>query len=386
MTFTINSVALQTSISISNLALYFVLVSRLDDSNFVVFSSAVSVSIMAYAIAESGISYVAPLVLAKSYLTRKAFNSAFMLLSVLLYSLTFFLFYIAWKFFSDVGPSFTWAFSYALYFLPVMLVPAWSTCWYLSLTDFLIVVAGRLVLMFTVMSSPTPEVLGNASLLYIAFLFLFLFHVDSRNDIFAAPRLKHFRVVIFRIREVFFAKTATYLVYTSIPLLVSAIFGATESAMYLLGERLKSTYASLFQPIIQVLFLRQSKLNNSRRVTNKWLIAIGGLNLFCCIIVAVSAIQFPNLLVTLGFSRLANLNFIALYVAAACFSVFSSCLLFFKVLPSGSFKIFQSAVYFQTIIFLALFLLAWIFEALSPVVILFVGELALLVYLCTRKV
>lgn len=67
---------------------------------------------------------------------------------------------------------------------------------------------------------------------------------------------------------------------------------------------------------------------------------------------AISAIQFPDLLVFLGFSRLANLNFIALYVAAACFSVFSSCLLFLKCFLADVLKFSSQPFIFKRLFFL----------------------------------
>jgi hypothetical protein len=386
MASTIYSVALQMIISATNLILYFMLASRLDQSEFVLFSSAVGISIMAYAIAESGISYVAPLVLSKSQLTRKVLNSSFIILSLALYAINFFLFYGLWNIFADVHADFTWAFAYGLYFLPVMLIPAWSTCWYVNLTDVLLVTFGRVALVAMVLINPTAESLSLGAILYVGFMLLFLYWTNDRSDMFMIPKLKHFKFVIAKIRIVFFAKTTTYFVYSSIPLFVSATFGATESAMYLLGERLKSTYATLFQPIIQTLYLRQFQNQVLRNGKSKVMAFVIFLNLSVTALVMLIVSKDRDLIFSLGFERLIELEFANLYILAACFSVLSSCFLFFRVLPNKQYDIFQFAVYFQSGIFLILFVMASFFSNLAPAYILLVGELSLVMYLFIRKV
>tara|TARA_B100000780_G_C21125611_1_gene456637 strand:+ start:2218 stop:3378 length:1161 start_codon:yes stop_codon:yes gene_type:complete len=386
MTSTIYSVALQMIISATNLILYFMLASKLNQSDFIIFSSAVSISIMAYAIAESGISYVAPLILSKSHVTRKVLNTSFIIISLTVYILNFCVLYVLWNLFADTHVEFTWAFAYGLYFLPVMFIPAWSTCWYVNLTDVFLVTFGRVWLLAVVFINPTAETLNIGSALYVIFMIIFLRRTNNRADIFKIPRLKHFKFVLAKLRVVFFAKTTTYFIYSSIPLFVSANYGAAAAAMYLLGERLKSTYATLFQPIIQTLYLRQFQSTVLANQKNKVMPSMVLLNLGVTAIVILLLSNENSLISGLGFDRLMELEFFNVYILAACISVLSSCFLFFRVLPNARYDIFQVGVYFQSGIFFILFFVTSFFINMDPAYILLMGELSLLLFLFFRRV
>ena len=242
---TLYSVIMQILISASNFILFFMLASVLNKLDFIFFSSAVSISIMAYAIAESGISYIAPKILSKNKLLRGVVNTSFIFISVIMYLLFSIIFYVFWNMFAEVQLQFIWIAAYFLYFLPVMLIPSWSTCWYAKLSDLILIALTRVAILVVIFINPSVESLYFSSGMYLIFILLFLRWVNSRVAMFRLPKMKHIVFVLAKLKHVFFPKTTTYFIYSSIPFFVSATFGAYESAMYLLGERLKSSYSTL---------------------------------------------------------------------------------------------------------------------------------------------
>ena len=371
--------------SATNFFLFFMLANRLGVSEFILFSAAVSISVMAYAIAEAGISYIAPLILSKSQFKRSVLNTCFIIIGLTVYIITFCTLYVLWNLLADTRAEFTWAFAYALYFLPVMFIPAWSTCWYVNIYDLFFIIFGRFALLATVFVNPTAETLNIGGTAYVIFIILYLYKVNKHSNMFKLPSFKNFKFVLVKIKDVFFAKTITYFIYSSIPLFVAAIFGGAESAIYLFGERLKSAYTTLFQPIIQTFYLMQFKDKVLKKRKSLIMPLVMVLNLISIGLIFFIMNKEKGWISEIQFNQLIEFEFFSIYILAAGASVFSSCFLFFRVLPNARYDIFQFGVYLQSCVFLLLFFIVSVFIKVNPAYILLLGELFLLLFLLFRK-
>jgi hypothetical protein len=193
--------------------------------------------------------------------------------------------------------------------------------------------------------------------------------------IFAYFEKKYFYYALTKLKEVFLSKTLTFFVYSSIPLIVTANYGNNISSMYILGERIKSLYTTLFQPFIQIFYLSQFQIKNTntkKKVITSLLFIFNFLILLSCLMI-ISDINYLNDIL----ARFIDLNNKEVYIFASFIAVNSSIILYFKILPEKSFMIFRQSAYLQTFTFLTIFLLISINIYIPPSYILLTGEITL---------
>ncbi|MEM7869278.1 hypothetical protein Q4Q92_11450, partial [Morganella morganii] len=153
----IYAVAIQLIISASNFIIYLIYTNKLDSTSFIAFSTAVGLTILSYAIAEGGISYVAPKTLTgnNNYTDNNKIAATFIFICLLLFSLTLFLGFISWNLFSRDKLNILWVLSYSFYFLPVIIMPSWLTFRSILLSHSIIIGSTRVMGLFYIFLSPT---------------------------------------------------------------------------------------------------------------------------------------------------------------------------------------------------------------------------------------
>jgi len=370
------AVFIQIMFSATNFLVFFIFTKLLDQNNFVFFSTSVGVSIMAYAIAEGGISYIAPKILSYSHRSRKKLTSAFVTICIFLYVIFTVIFFNLWNFLSDKPIDILWMLGYSLYFSPVLLMPSWLTAWSIKLDDILIITFFRLLTLVYLYLNPTLDGLIIVSTIYMLFLLIYSYYMNKKYDMFSFFDKIYLILVLSKLREVFLSKTITYFVYSSIPLVIASNFGSSISASYILGERIKSLYSTLFQPIIQVVYLWQfqSKVSKSKKKNIIFGLIIINITILIC---SYIFIQFGYLnMLGKRFNQLENIQF---YIWAAFISINTSLFLYFKVLPDKLFSIFRNSAYFQMFIFIFLFIIVFMDISIKPAYILLIGELSIFI-------
>ncbi len=364
----------QMILSGSNYLVFLLFTFLLSDADFIGFSTAVALNILAYAIAEGGVSYVAPREISRKNSTRAILSGGFISFSIALYLLSLLVGFFLWNFFSKDSLSTYWVIAYALYFFPVLIIPSWATCWSIDIVKLLVLASFRGVTVLIVYLLPSLMGLYLSGVFFIFFTVFFVIWLNRSSKILSLPNKKSLRVATNKVMEVFVSKTSSYVVYSLIPLVVASIYGNRVSSLYLVGERVKSMYSTLFQPLIQAVYLSISK-KGTGKLNARYPVYIVLLNIFLTLILL--------LLISLGwtkylgdrFNAVSNLYF---YIIAASFSILTSCLLYFKVLPTGNYRLFRVATYFQMITFVVLFIIMRYNSFLSPESVLLIGEFSIL--------
>jgi hypothetical protein len=365
----------QMILSGSNYLVFLIFTFLLGEADFIGFSTAVALNILAYAIAEGGVSYVAPREISRKNSTRAILTGGFISFSIGLYLLSLLVGFFLWNFFSEDSLSVYWVIAYSLYFFPVLIIPSWATCWSIDIVKLIVLAFFRVVSILIVYLLPSLLGLYLGGVFFITFTVFFVIWLNRSNQILALPNKKSLRVATSKVMEVFVSKTSSYVVYSLIPLVVASIYGNKVSSLYLVGERVKSMYSTFFQPLIQTVYLTISK-KEIGKLNTRYPLYIVLLNIFLTIILL--------LLVSLGFTKylgerfnsVSNLN---IYIIAASFSILTSCLLYFKVLPTGNYRLFRMATYFQMITFIVLFIIMrYNSSFLSPESVLRIGEFSIL--------
>jgi hypothetical protein len=368
----------QISLSGSNYLVFLIFTFILPEFVFVEFSTAVGLNILAYAVAEGGVSYVAPKEISKKKKTKSLLAGGFILISISLYLVSLVIGYNIWNVVSADKLSLSWVLSYMVYFFPVLLIPSWLTCWAIDFKSLFILLIFKAISVLFVFLYPGSFALFLNGFLFLIFTLYFIFRLNSQNVILSFPTRVSFFVARDKIMEVFVSKTSSYSVYSLMPMVVAGIYGNTFSSYYILGERIKSLYSTLFQPLIQTVYLSINDGTKKSLIYNKlpYLILIINFVLTLSIILLI----FYKKVDFLG-ERFNSVPNLFIYVLASGISVFTSCFLYFNVLPNGLYRIFRVSTYFQMLIFLILYMSMYLSSDMLPSFALLIGEVSMLAIL-----
>ncbi len=371
------AVAGQLILSVSNYAVFLLCARLLPREDFIGFSTAVGVNMFAAAVAEGGISYVAPRELSDRSSSRTgSVAGAFMTVSLALYVASLSVSYISWTVFSKDPLQPRWVAAYALYYAPVLMIPAWMTCWSMDGTRIAALAAARFAMVAAICLAPGPLTLGCAGLAFLVFVGWFLAWLGGDGRVLDWPDGEAFRVAVGRLREVFVVKTLSYATYCLMPLAVGALRGNAAASHYVTGERLKALYATMFQPLLQSIYLWQfqSSGNVVRRRQLIWALNMGNLVVFAGTLACIRA----GLLPLLG-ERFDEVTGIGYFFTAAALSVTTTSLLYLHVFPSGRYRVFHRAGIGQAVAFVLLFLGMAFFPGMEPAWALCCAEAVFLV-------
>ena len=361
----------QVTLSGSNYLVFLIFTFILPQFEFVEFSTAVALNILAYAIAEGGISYVAPKEVSRKQYTKAILSGGFIAISISLYLASLVIGFFIWNLISEDNLSLSWVIAYMVYFFPVLLIPSWLTCWAIDFKSLVILLLFKAVSILFVFLYPGYFELFINGFLFLLFTLYFINRLNKQNEIVTFPTKMSLFVAKDKIMEVFVSKTSSYAVYSLIPMVVAGIYGNTISSYYIIGERLKSLYATIFQPIIHTVYLSMNDGTKKKEIYNKlpYLIILSNVLLSLAFIVLI----YNNKIEFLG-ERFNSVPNLIIYVLASCISVLTSSLLYFKVLPKGKYRIFRKSTYFQMGVFILLYIAMYKSTFLLPSYVLLIGE------------
>ena len=373
------AVLTQLVLSGTNYIVFILMARKLDEAEFVAFSTAMGLNMFSYALSEGGLSYVAPKALAErnpSDFARLA--GAFMLTGFALYILSMAGGWLLWNKLAEQPLSTMWVLAYAIFFAPALWMPSWITSWLIDRRAMATVIIVRAIIVITVAWRPNPVTLAICGLAFCAQVLWLLRYFNLKRRIISFPSRGAMRLATYSLRSVFVARTISYTAYAALPLVVGVVRGGAEAATYITAERLKSLYATLFQPFIQALYLWQvqSKISSaSMRVLS---IGLQAMNVLLCILMLVLARH--GWLGALGQRFTEMASSLTVWLAAGA-SVSSACLLMFHIFPDKDFVVFRRAAAAQLLGFLAIILLLWRWPQESAVLLLLGGEVMLLLAL-----
>lgn len=365
----------QMTLAGSNYLVFLIFTTLISKEEFIAFSTAVGLNMFAYAIAEGGVSYVAPREINLKSTTRGNLTGAFIVLSLALYFVSLIFGFFLWNLFSKDDLNLLWVMAYASYFLSVIIIPSWVTCWTIDIKGASYIALARGLTILVIFIYPSWLSLFLTGVFFNLFVIWFLTWLNRSIVVISFPNKRGIFTGIRKLKEVFIPKTSSYAVYSLIPLVVAAIFGNYVSSLYVLGERIKSMYSTLFQPLIQIVYLSFFQKNN---------ILKGKVLTFGVIILNFTVLFVLILLVKSGFVKSLGGQFVSLknvmiYCYAAACSVFTAILLYFYVLPKGNYYILRRSTYVQLISFILMFFVMYYNNKILPEYVLLIGELIIFV-------
>lgn len=372
----IHAVMVQLVISGSNYAIFLIMARLLDQPEFLGFSTAVGLNMFAFALAEAGISYVAP----KS-IENRADNlgaqiaGAFITISIVFYVSALLFGYLVWNLLALDSLQLQWVICYAIYFSPVLIVPAWALNSSVDKTVTTVVFIARTMMIVAVWYFPSATTLLGLGIAAFALAMWVVMRVNMLRIVVNRPNYISIKIALNEIKHVFLARTTSYAAYSAMPLLVGIFRDNNSVALYITAERMKSLYAAIFQPIIQSFYFWRFRSEKSDMLKKRINLFIQLLNIgLCATIVVAGKFGWLNIF---GERLVATVTSSVVWLAAA-FSVSSACILYLYVFPCGKFALFRRATYFQLIGFALTGV--WLINDTSQVStwLLFGGELALL--------
>ncbi len=368
----------QIFVSAINFIIFLVFTNNLSPDQFVLFSTAVGLSVLAYAVAEGGISYVAPKALSNNdYKGDTAkLAGAFISISIIIYTFTTLVGYYLWGALSNDPLSAIWVVCYVCYFFPVMILPSWATFKSIKLPEVMLLTLTRLggVAYLWIVTSYIS--LACVALFNGLISLIIIYRINNTTRSVALPSHVEIKASLGYLKEVFLSKTLAYSIYSLLPLVIAAAYGNSASAIYVLGERLKSMYTTIVQPIIQIVYLKFC--GDNAFFQSKMLIGIVSMLSFNFVLVLTVYLAFRFEVVFYFFERFRDIGEYYYYILAAFTSVSSAVILYFYILPNSMLKVFRASTFMQVIVFILLFAIMTSTNALSPALVLFLGELALL--------
>jgi hypothetical protein len=369
----------QMVISASNYGVFVVLARKLSVDSFVAFSTAVGLNILAWAIAEGGVSYVAPRELATPAGRGQGRTAgAFLTLSVGLYVVAMMVGFFVWNFFAEDSLDPMWVGAYAAYTLPALLIPPWITCWSLDAPGLAAIVVARTAIVVGIVRYPGASTLGVSGVAFFGFVVFLVAWLNRDETVVRWANVRAIRVAIRSLSHVFLAKTMSYAIYGLAPMMIGVTRGGLTASDYVTGERMKALYATLFQPAIQTVYLAQFQPGAGQQGTRSVEIGVHAGNVILGLAV-IGAIDLGALRL-LG-ERFDAVQSVQVYVFAACLSVASAAVLYFRVFPSGDFRVFRRATLIQMVTFMAMFVTLGTSTDLPVSWVLGIGEGVLLVAL-----
>lgn len=374
------AVAGQIFISASNYVVFVLLAISLSGEDFIAFSTAVGLNMLAFAVAEGGVSYVAPRELASDRANASSLAGAFVLIGMALYAVAMIVGFFIWDIFSKDGLDAFWAFAYAIYFIPSLLIPVWVTCWSINIYGVFALGLARIGMISALYFAPSAATLICVGLVFFIFVLVFIVRLNSRVLVISWANISMLRVAVLNLQEVFLTKTMSYALYALAPLVIGVIHGNALASVYVIGERMKSLYATVFQPLTQTMYLWQVQSSMPKFYTRISFWGLNTLNVLACISLIVATDM--GLLELLG-ERFVEVNNINIYIIAAFFSVATSLLLYFLVFPVGNYRCFRRATIMQMLTFIILYIAMSVYPWVSPAYILCIAEAIIFVAVVT---
>lgn len=374
------AVALQLFGSAVNYAVFIIVVRSADAATFVAFSTAVGLNMFAFALAEGGISYIAPREIEKHDAQGRARLSAvFLAVIVLLYAAALCVGLLTWNGLAEQALDTGWVLAYALYFSPMLLLPAWLTQLTMNGPALVAYALVRLALVGWLWMSPdlrTMIWLGVANLLLGITMLVWL---DERGRLlrrFGVDDLHNARRAALGVVGM---KTVSYAIYGALPMLLGILVGNATAAVFVAGERLKALYATAFRPLVQTLYLRACRIGSPPGVLwRRAGIPLLGLNL---LVGGAIWLAFDPLIGLLFADNVPATAAMRLFLIAALLSVAGSILLFFLILPHDKYRAFAGALGLQAFVLVIATATIALTEPGATGLILVLGEAALLLAL-----
>ncbi len=369
----------QMLISASNYAIFMLLARLLSVSDFIAFSTAVGLNMLAYAIAEGGVSYVAPQELARDNVDTSALAGAFVSIVVTLYVITMIVGFFIWNSFSKDGLNGFWVLAYAIYFIPGLLLPVWITCWSINLFGIITLAVLRLGMVVTLYFYPYANTLIGTGFVFLVFTIVFIMWLNRYTIIISWATKSTLRMAFSYLQKVFLAKTLSYAAYALAPLIIGVVHGNVLASNYVIGERMKSLYTTVFQPVTQTLYLWQVQSTISKLYKRILFFGLNIINIIVCVSLLVA--------IDMGFLKLLGERFVEVenidvYALAAFFSVATSLLLYFQVFPLGKYKYFRRATIIQMLTFIVLYIAFAVYPWILPAYVLFIAEVVIFIVIC----
>lgn len=378
------AVVAQMALSGSNYAVFLIMARWLSEPAYVGFSTAVGLNMLAYALAEGGVSYVAPKTLAERDIASGAtMAGAFIGISSALYFGAMAVGYMVWNALAPEPLQLQWVLGYAAFFAPALLMPAWITCKSIDKLAVAVVVTVRGAVVVAAFALPAVGTLYASGIIFTLLVAWLLVRGNTPVSVVTWPNRQSLTAALADLKQVFLARTISYAVYAALPLLVGIARGNDAAAAYITAERLKSLYATLFQPVIQSIYLWQFQGNALLKHKKRASISLHVLNICVCLIALITANEGWLDILGSRFSTAANSPIVWLASGA---SVASACLLLLRVFPNGNFNLFRRAAWVQMLGFAVVSLWLLAEPDQTPNWLLLGGEVALLLAIVTQLI
>ncbi len=343
------AVVFQLTIAASNYGILIAFAHTLPDSDFLLLTSAVGINMIAYAIAEGGISYTAPKetsILQKK--NRARLSSAYISISIGLYFTTLTLAYLSWNLFSQSNASLTWLIAYISAFAPTLISPAWLIQDGITIKLTFAHGIARAIPIALILHTPTKQSLLIGGLACIGFSTAMTLNLTRKRDLLAIPTPQDFKHAAASLKSVFASKTISFALVGSIPLMINIYCGTNASSIYILGERLRSLYVSITQPITQTLFLYLCRNPKIKRAPITIILQISNLALTTACLLSCEEID-----ASLTDGKLGAAAY--LYILAGGIATANSITILVHVLPNRLYHLFSKSTLVQSTALLAIF-------------------------------
>lgn len=345
----------QYSISAYNFIVVFILAGFGSQHEFISFSNALAAVSLSYAISEAGISYIAPKTIIENKSQSSKWITSFLAISLSLFTTSTVVVYFIWRFVTNDGLSLSWYIFYVIHFIPVLLMPNWVTFLSINRSFLLSQICTKLIVTIFLFQHPTLHTFAIVSILVLLFTMAWLYQLNIRKKMFCRLDIK-FVLISFRlIKNVFAPKTMAYSLYCLTPLIVGVNFGATGTADYVKGERLKSALVTLFLPILHILHLKvaheKKRMHQIFKHFFSFFLSVIAISSFSIALIYISGMEIIP-------KALTSVPDLYTFIIAAIASVLSSMLLQLIIFPNGQYRSFKLATYFQSSCFLLLFFLS----------------------------
>ncbi len=356
--------------------LAFILLSRhLNSDDFIGFSTAVGLNLLAFAVAESGISYVAPREIGEPGSCANRLVVAFLSISVCLYCLGLLTGFAVWNFFSVDDLNGKWVVSYGLFFLPTVLLPAWFLNRRLRLGLVLLYIPCRLLLIGHLLV--LPGAIGLAQIGIAGAILALVWFMPLGGNVWGIVKISlgDLTFALRKLKVVMLAKSVSHAAYGAVPMIIGIVLGNGAAASYVTGERLKALYSTVFQPIVLALYISicnrvGSAVKVGRMVT---LLLLGNLCVF-----SVAYWNLSDFSTLIFYDKLGRDSGREFYLIAAAISVCSTIILYFRIFLSRAYKEYaKSTVLQSTVLMIGMFLLIFVVD-FPPWLLLLIAEFILL--------
>lgn len=374
------AVALQLFGSAVNYAVFIIVARHADAAAFIAFSTAVGLNMFAFALAEGGISYIAPREIETGDgAARARLSLVFLTVTIALYAITMALGYIIWNSLGDAPLHAGWVLAYALNFSPMLLLPAWLT--QLSVTWLVVAVyaLARVALLAWLAVAPGIDTLTQTGAVNLLLAIAILAWLDRGGRLLRPFRSADLQRARTAALGVIGMKSLSYAVYGALPMAIGILIGNAAAAVFVAGERLKALYATAFRPLVQTLYLRACR--TGAPAGSLWRRAGPGLLALNIAAGVVAWVTFDPLVGWMYGGNVVPGAALRLFLVAAVLSVGGSILLFFLVLPLGRYRSFTRALAWQTFVLVVATVIFAAGQAGATGAILVSGEAALLIAL-----